>query len=300
MSNSIERVRTTTATGQVRTAIAEEVFETVAESTPELRDAIRGRRSETDSENESGERQREADLWFDDLLHDRIGDIDGVGTYASEERETTVDCGSGLSVTVDPLDGSSNLTSNNLVGTIVGVYDGDLPAKGRDLVGSAFVIYGPTITMVTASAGTVTEYELIRGKRHTRERDVRLPDDPTVFGFGGGVDDWRDPFEDFAEDVREELKLRYGGALVGDVNQVLGYGGIFAYPALQSRPEGKLRHQFEANPISYVIESAGGRSSDGERSILDVEPEGLHDRTPLHVGNEKLIDELESRIDRSE
>lgn len=292
----MNQVRTTTATGQVRTSVADQVFETIAESTPELRDAIRGRRGKTDATNRSGERQRAADLWFDELLADRLGGIDGVGTYASEERTEPVDVGEGLSVTVDPLDGSSNLDSNNLVGTVVGVYDGELPACGRDLVGAAFVVYGPTITMVSATAGTVSEYEVVHGDLDCQERDLELPDEPSVFGFGGGVDEWYDSFESYAEGIRQNLKLRYGGALVGDVNQVLGYGGVFAYPALESRPNGKLRHQFEAAPIAYIVECAGGRSSNGRQSILEIEPDDLHERCPLHVGNKTLIDELERTL----
>ena len=272
--------------------VVDEVFETVAAATPELRRAIRGRRSETDEENPSGDTQLEADRWFDRLLANRLGRIDGVGTYASEERDEPVDCGEGLSLTVDPLDGSSNLTSNNLVGTIVGVYDAELPAPGRDLVAAGYVVYGPTTTMVTARGDTATEYELVEGERRTLRRDVDLPDDPTVFGFGGGDDEWPPAFERYADDVREELKLRYGGALVGDVNQVLRYGGVFAYPALESRSEGKLRRQFEANPMAYVIEAAGGASTDGDGSILAADPERLHERTPLYVGNEDLVERV--------
>jgi len=81
------------------------------------------------------------------------------------------------------------------------------------------------------------------------------------------------------------------------VNQVLTYGGVFAYPGLESAPEGKLRLQFEANPVGYVIRAAGGRTSDGDGSILDVDPDGLHDRTPTHLGNASLIERLESALD---
>jgi fructose-1,6-bisphosphatase I len=85
--------------------------------------------------------------------------------------------------------------------------------------------------------------------------------------------------------------------MIGDVNQVLTYGGVFAYPALQSAPEGKLRLQFECNPVGYVIECAGGRSSDGSGSVLDVDPTALHQRTPVYLGNEGLIDRLEAALD---
>jgi len=276
--------------------IVDEVFETVAGAAPELRNAICGRRGETDGENPSGDQQLEADRWFDRLLADRLGAIDGVGAYASEEREDPIDCGSGVSLTVDPLDGSSNLVSNNLVGTIVGVYDAALPAAGREMIGAGYVVYGPTITMIQARGETVAEYEVVDGERRPLRENFDLPDDPTVFGFGGGDDEWPPAFQRYADDAREELKLRYGGALVGDVNQVLRYGGVFAYPTLESREEGKLRLQFEANPIAYVARAAGGAASDGDRSILDVPADRLHQRTPLYVGNEKLIRELPEQL----
>jgi fructose-1,6-bisphosphatase I len=86
--------------------------------------------------------------------------------------------------------------------------------------------------------------------------------------------------------------------MIADVNQVLEYGGIFAYPALDSAPRGKLRLQFEGNPIAYIVACAGGASSDGTRSILDVEPtDGIHERVPVHVGNEDLIDRLEAALE---
>ena len=84
--------------------------------------------------------------------------------------------------------------------------------------------------------------------------------------------------------------------MIGDVSQVLEYGGVFAYPALESAPNGKLRLQFEGNPIGYIIECAGGRSSDGSRSLLEVEPTELHQRVPLHVGNADLVDRLEAAL----
>jgi fructose-1,6-bisphosphatase I len=85
--------------------------------------------------------------------------------------------------------------------------------------------------------------------------------------------------------------------MIADISQVLTYGGIFAYPALRDAPEGKLRLQFEGQPMGYVVEAAGGRSSNGEESLLAVEPDELHERTPLYVGNTDLIDRLEATLD---
>ncbi|MFC6769792.1 class 1 fructose-bisphosphatase [Natrinema soli] len=282
--------------------VVESVVATISRSATEIRQGLIGRRGTVDEENPSGETQAEADVWADELLGDRIAEIDGIGQYASEERAAVVDCGDDPSstgayaVAVDPLDGSSNLKSNNTMGTIFGVYDAALPARGDTLVAAGFVLYGPITTMVIATDDIVTEYELSGGERTIVDRDLALPDEPVVYGFGGRVPDWPDDFREYAREIESELKLRYGGALIGDVNQVLTYGGTFGYPGLESRSDGKLRLQFEGNPIGYVVERAGGRSSNGSQSLLTVEPDDLHDRTPVHVGNEELIDRLEDAL----
>jgi len=280
-----------------RTDTVAAIREAVAAAAPEIRAGLPGRREASGAENPSGERRLAADEYADGLLEERLGAIDGVGTYASEEREGVVDTGEGYAVAVDPLDGSSNLQPNNVMGTIVGVYDAELPASGRELVAAGYVLYGPITTMAFAREGTVTEHLIDGGEPTVLNGDVTLPADPTVYGFGGRVPDWPADFADYVDDVESELKLRYGGAMIGDVNQVLTYGGVFAYPALQSAPEGKLRLQFECNPVGYVIECAGGRSSDGSGSVLDVDPTDLHQRTPVYLGNESLIDRLEATLD---
>ena len=285
------------------------VFDAVAATAPEIRAALPGRRVESGTENESGESVLAGDLYADELLGDAITAVDGVGSFVSEEREAAVDAGGAvgsggdeaLAVAIDPLDGSSNLRSNNAMGTVVGVYDAPLPASGRDLVAAGYVLYGPITTMVVADEAGVRE-EVVTADgdgvdRSVVEADLTLPATPTVYGFGGRVPDWPADFRAYAREIEDELKLRYGGAMVGDVNQVLTYGGVFAYPALQSAPEGKLRLQFECNPVGYVIECAGGRSSDGSGSVLDVDPTALHQRTPVYLGNEGLIDRLEAALD---
>ncbi|TMT85873.1 fructose-1,6-bisphosphatase [Haloterrigena sp. H1] len=282
--------------------VVEQIVSTIGRSATEIRQGLIGRRGTVDEENPSGEAQAEADIWADELLGDRLAELEGVGQYASEERADVVDCGGdpdesgAYAVAVDPLDGSSNLKSNNTMGTIFGVYDAAVPARGDTLVAAGFVLYGPITTMVIATDETVAEYELSGGERTLVDRDLTLPDEPVVYGFGGRVPDWPDDFRAYAREIESELKLRYGGALIGDVNQVLTYGGTFGYPALESRPEGKLRLQFEGNPIGYVVEQAGGRSSNGTQSLLSIDPDGLHDRTPVHVGNTELIDRLEDAL----
>jgi fructose-1,6-bisphosphatase I len=282
-------------TGEIDPVTA--VLDAVASTAPAIRRGLPGRRRYEEGQNPSGERQLAADVHADDVLLERMRGLDGVAAYASEERPRAIGTGEeGLSVAVDPLDGSSNLKPNAAMGTLVAVYDAPLPASGHDLVAAAYVLYGPVTTMTVARDGTVTEYLVDGGRRETLREEIRLPDDPVVYGFGGRVPEWTDEFRAYAREIETELKLRYGGAMIGDVNQVLTYGGVFAYPALQSAPEGKLRLQFEGNPVAYIVESAGGRSSSGDGSILDVEPNGLHGRVPVHVGNAEFVERLEAAL----
>jgi len=285
----------------------ERIVRTVAETSLDVREGLAGRRGYEDEENPSGEKQLAADLWADELFEERLLAIESVAAYASEERSGVVEAdrtanGDGrYHVAIDPLDGSSNLRTNNTMGVILAVYDSPLPARGRDLVASAFVLFGPLTTMVVAVDGSVTEYVLERGsggvEMRTVTEELTLPDEPTIYGFGGRVPNWTADFEAYVREVERELKLRYGGAMIADVNQVLVYGGVFAYPGLESHPKGKLRLQFEGNPVGHIIETAGGRSSNGERSLLDVPPERIHQRVPVHVGNTGLIDRLEAALD---
>ncbi|WP_335999119.1 class 1 fructose-bisphosphatase [Halorientalis halophila] len=277
------------------------IVDAVAETAPEVRAGLTGRREYETDENPSGEQMLAADLHADQLLEERLLAIDGVASYASEEREDVVESGQGdFHVACDPLDGSSNLKSNNVMGTIVAVYDEPIPAPGSALVASGYVLYGPITTFVLAREGTVTESvveETDDGvERRVVDEDVTIPDDPVVYGFGGRVPDWHEDFEAFVREIEDELKLRYGGAMIGDVSQVIEYGGIFAYPSLTSAENGKLRLQFEGNPIAHIVECAGGRSSDGEQSLLEVEPDELHQRVPVHVGNTELIERLEAAL----
>ena len=247
--------------------------------------------------NPSGEAQIDADVWADERFFEALSALDGVGEYVSEERETAVDCGTGYAVAIDPLDGSSNLASNNPVGTIVGVYDAELPAPGRDLVAAVMVLYGPYTTSVVAREDDeeVVEY-LLDGGEVRRRSACSLPDDPTVVGIAGKRGERSAACDALVDELERELKLRYGGAMAADVRQVLEYGGLFGYPAVEGHPDGKLRVHFESAPLGYIVESLGGGSTDGERSLLDVEPTGLHDRTQTFLGDAALVERVEAAL----
>lgn len=275
--------------------VVNEVLEAVAEVVPHISSGLLHRREYVDEENPSDEKQLEADVWANEFLKEEITSIEGVGEFASEEEAEVIDCGEGVSVTIDPLDGSSNIPTNNLVGTIVGIYDGELPCKGENLIAAFYVVFGPLTTIMKAEEGRVDEYVLEEKKGdevelHRASEDLQIPES-YVYGFGGNKN-WADKFREFENSIQEELKLRYGGSMVGDVNQVLHQGGIFGYPARKDAPEGKLRLLFEANPMAFIFKQAEAASTDGEKSLLQVEAEKLHQRTPVFLGNKELIERV--------
>ena len=272
----------------------DDIFDVVADSASEIRRELGERHDSLDRVNPSGDRTLAADDYADRLLADRLLDLDAVGAYASEERDNRVRSEGRYQVAVDPLDGSSNLRSNNPMGTIVGVYDAPFPASGRDLVAAAYVLYGPNTTMVVADGEAVSEYLLATEGRRLLNEDLSLPEEPTVYGFGGRRPDWPETVESIVDAFEaDRLKLRYGGALIADVTQVLTHGGVFAYPELEDLPQGKLRYLFECAPIGFLVETAGGRVSDGHGPLLDATPEELHSRTPFYVGDAELVERVE-------
>ena len=277
--------------------IVDEVIRKVAESAPHISSGLLHRREYVGEENPSEEDVMEADVWANEFLKEKITSIEGVGQYASEEEHEITDCGSGLSVAIDPLDGSSNIPTNNLVGTIVGIYEEEFPCKGTSLIASFYVLYGPLTSVTVARDGKVDEFVIEERKGDKVElykasEDIKVSE-PKIYGFGGNKG-WFDNFRKLENEISEKYKLRYGGALVGDFNQMLHHGGVFGYPAKEDYENGKYRLIFEGNPMAYIIETAGGSSTNGEKSILEVEAKNLHQRTPFFAGHEELIEEIES------
>jgi fructose-1,6-bisphosphatase I len=279
-------------------SVVDEVIDRVAESAPKISSGLADRRDYVGQENPSDEEVMEADVWANELLKEKITSIDGVGEFASEEEHEITDCGEGLSVATDPLDGSSNIPTNNLVGTIVGIYDSEIPCKGDNLVAAFYVLYGPLTTLTVARNGQADEFvieekgdevELYRGSE-----DIEI-EGKNTYGFGGNKN-WTENFRDLEAEFSREYKLRYGGALVGDFNQMLHHGGIFAYPHRTDYPNGKYRILFEGNPMAYIAETAGGLSSNGEKSILDIEVDEIHQRVPFFAGQTDLVEEIKSSL----
>lgn len=257
------------------------------------------RRGDAGTKNIYGEDQKALDVWVNDYLTEKLLATGAVKTVVSEELPEPVHSkeGGDYLVSLDPLDGSSNVKSNNMFGTIVGVYKNTkLPAKGRKQVAAFYKLYGPSTTLVLTTGEGVHEFVKAR-KEHAEfmliNEDTKFPE-PKIYGVGGNPDKWIPEFDVFVRLLRDRgLKLRYGGSFVGDFNQVLHHGGFFGYPALLGKPKGKLRLVFEGNPMGLIAEQAGGSSSSGSGNLLDIKPGDIDERVPIYIGNKDLIESLE-------
>jgi fructose-1,6-bisphosphatase I len=262
-------------------------------------DGIAYRRGRAGTKNIFEEFQMALDVWADRLFIEELTKSGLVKTIASEERSNLVKVNEDgiFNVILDPVDGSSNIKSNNLVATIVSVYEKDLPTQGKNQVAAMYILYGPVTSLVYTTGRGVHEFFRTREGFILSEENIKFPEPGELYSVGGLRKDWLPSFKKYVEQLEESgLKLRYGGSFIGDFNQILHYGGIFGYPALIGKPEGKLRLLFESNPVAFIAEQAGGASSNGAHSILEVEPMNLDQRIPTYVGNKYLIERLQQAL----
>jgi fructose-1,6-bisphosphatase I len=189
---------------------------------------------------------------------------------------------------------------NLAVGTIVSIYAGSDPLlPGRRQAAALYVLYGPRTTLVYTTGNGVHEF----GMNHLMEytllrRNIRLQPQAAIYSPGGLRKRYSPGVERFVSYLEENgAKLRYSGGLVPDVNQVLLKGkGVFFYPHLAGAPQGKLRLLYELNPMSFLIEQAGGAASNGRQRILDLVPRSLADRAPFFCGCREDVAKAEELI----
>ena len=243
---------------------------------------------------------------------------------ASEENEDLIIIQDEISkdakyvVALDPLDGSSNIDVNVSVGTIFSIYRRvsssgpstieDFLQKGSEQAAAGYIVYGSSTMLVYTTGFGVNGFTLDPsiGEFCLSHPDMCIPKAGKIYSINQGN------FISFPEGVKEYVRyckqedkatsrpysLRYIGSLVADVHRNLIRGGIFIYPATKDAPRGKLRLLYECNPMSFIAEQAGGRATDGFRRILDIEPEELHQRTPIFVGSEEMVLKAEEFIRR--
>ncbi|MBN1592819.1 MAG: fructose-1,6-bisphosphatase [Candidatus Coatesbacteria bacterium] len=257
--------------------------------------------------NVFGEKQLALDVLSDELISSRLGNCGLVVNMASEEQQNIFSSflnePGEYSVCFDPLDGSSLVDVNLAVGTIVSIYPGeDLVRPGREQVAALFVLYGPRTTMVVGIQNGVHEFTLNPLGSYTLSREnIRMEESGKIYSPGGDSRKYSPGHAALIESLKNGgHKLRYSGGMVPDINHVLmKRGGLFTYPALEGSPRGKLRLMFEANPMAFILEKAGGAASEGTMRILDVEPESIQDRCPVYLGSKKEVALAEKMLKKS-
>jgi fructose-1,6-bisphosphatase I len=251
----------------------------------------------SNTQNMYGETQVEMDKWADEVLVDGLSRLSTVATVSSEERDEIIkmDPEGEFSVVFDPLDGSSLMGINLTVGTIIGIYSSKTPLRpGREMVGAMYVLYGPLTVLVYSVGNGIHEFVLNKDDEYLLQHENLKIGDSKIFSPGALRKEYTPEHMRFIERLEgESYKLRFAGAFVADVHQILHKGGVFTYPATIGKDQGKLRLLFEAFPMGFIVEQAGGAISNGKGNIMDMMPEKIDHRVPIYIGGKKEIKIIE-------
>ena len=281
------------------------------------RAALVGKLGLVGEKNPTGDAQKKLDVYSNEVVIDAFAETGLVAGMVSEELEEfrTFTCSdkSAYILCVDPLDGSSNTDINGAVGTIFSFYhrsangscrdvEGEL-RDGAQLVTAGYVLYGPSTVFVYSYGHGVNGFTLDHdlGEFLLSHDAIRCPARGPYYSANlGRYHEWDPSVRKYADYLIERdpgtgrpYSLRYVGALVADLHRSLLEGGIYFYPADEAHPNGKLRLLYECNPMSFIVEHAGGAASNGRHSILDIVPTELHQRVPFFIGSKEDVAEAE-------
>ncbi len=260
----------------------------------------------TGETNVQGEIVQRLDTASSDIFVDVLSKSGRVAVIGCEEIERPVIAGDDdkhvYMVLMDPLDGSSNIDVAVSIGSIFGIWrrsvdnpvtEDSLLRPGNEQVAAAYVVYGSSTVMVAATHNSVQGFTLDPeiGSFAMTHPNLRIPDACPYYSTNeGNFKTLDESTKQAVTGLRDSYSLRYVGSLVADFHRNVLKGGIFLYPADINRPEGRLRLMYEANPLGFVAEQAGGAASTGRRRIMDIVPEQLHQRTPLILGNKDVVE----------
>lgn len=268
----------------------------------------------TEDENVQGETQKMLDVISNDLLKDILVANPYVRGVGSEEEDYTIAANADgkYLVTFDPLDGSSNIDVNLSVGTIFSVLEaqddtaGDnqevFLQNGRKQVAAGYVLYGPSSLLVMTTGNGVNVFTLDSniGEFVLTKEALQIPEDTAEFAINmSNQRFWEPEMKQYIDDclkgeegpLGKRYNMRWVASMVAEVHRILMRGGIFMYPYDNRDPSkaGKLRLMYEGNPMSMIVEQAGGASSTGRMDIMDVAPQGIHDRVPVVLGSKNEV-----------
>ncbi len=272
------------------------------------------------SENVQGEVQKKLDIIANEVLIEANEWGGHLAAMASEEMEgiyvvpNRYPKGEYL-LLFDPLDGSSNIDVNVSIGTIFsvlkmpegdrGVDEGDFLQAGNKQVAAGYCVYGPQTTLVLTVGDGVAMFTLDReqGSFVLTQEDLRIPADTKEFAINmSNMRHWAPPVQRYIEECLagqtgprgKDFNMRWIASMVADVHRILTRGGVFLYPWDNREPDkpGKLRLMYEANPMGWLIEQAGGAATNGKTRILDIQPAKLHERVSVILGSKNEVDRI--------
>lgn len=268
-----------------------------------------------EQENVQGECQKKLDIISNDLIKDCLAAIPSVRGMASEEEADPVPANNDgkFLVLFDPLDGSSNIDINVTVGTIFSILESGTdsdPATqeaylqaGTRQVAAGYVLYGPSTIMMLSTGNGVFSFTLDTriGEFMLQRENVAIPVETAEFAINmSNQRFWQAPVQSYVADLLQgeegplgkRYNMRWVASMVAEIHRILTRGGIFMYPFDNRDPKkpGKLRLMYEANPMSFLVEQAGGKSSTGTEEIMNIAPEGIHQRVPVIMGSAAEVD----------
>ncbi|HLH04284.1 MAG TPA: class 1 fructose-bisphosphatase [Bryobacteraceae bacterium] len=267
--------------------------------------------------NVQGEKQQKLDVYANNALLHCLGLRDTVAALISEENEEPItfdrEQGTGeYAIVFDPLDGSSNIDVNVNVGTIFSIYrcSPEVGSKAAVLqpgikqVAAGYVVYGPSTIFVYSAGSGVFGFTLdpAIGAYVLSHEHMRMPERGNIYSVNeANADSFPPAYQDFLGKLRKgafgrKYTSRYIGSLVADFHRTLFKGGIFLYPPTETHAQGKLRLLYEANPLAFIAEQAGGMATDGTRRILEIEPCDIHQRTPFVIGSKDEVSRLRDSL----
>jgi fructose-1,6-bisphosphatase I len=269
--------------------------------------------------NVQGEVQQKLDVIANDLLIEGVQGCTALAGLASEEMELPIPVqGAGdYLLLFDPLDGSSNIDVNVSIGTIFSVLqkqnptavlqNSDFLLSGRHQAAAGYIVYGPQTTMALTLGDGVVMFTLDKTIGQFILIKDRVEISPATKEFAINMSNmrhWAQPVRRYVQECLEgatgvrkkDFNMRWIASMVADVHRVLSRGGVFMYPWDQREPNkpGKLRLMYEANPMSFLVEQAGGASTNGKQVIMDIEPQDLHERVSVMLGSKEEVERLQS------
>ncbi|KAK6910292.1 hypothetical protein I203_104324 [Kwoniella mangroviensis CBS 8507] len=262
--------------------------------------------------NVQGEDQKKLDVLSNDIMVNALSASGKCSVMVSEEVDEAIIVGGSkgtYAVVFDPLDGSSNIDAGVNVGTIFGIYKIADPSKasvadvlkpGRDLVAAGYTMYGSSCNLVLSTGQGVDGFTLDEalGEFILTHPDIKIPSRGKIYSFNEGNSlHFYEPTNKYLESIKypsngKPYSARYIGSMVADVHRTLLYGGIFGYPDDKKSKDGKLRMLYEAFPMSFLTEQAGGVATTGTQRILDVVPKNIHGRCPVFLGSKDDVEDL--------